>query len=140
MNLLSIICTVLLALLLIFILPHKIEEYKLHQSNSFVTVTVEKLPDCSSGYKHKFVHINHNGSTHILRTKCKYVNGLSVGQQLEMLHKPKTEIFLFKEEEVMSELVSVFLIVLVLIVCIAKSVLHKKKQRTTSSFAKAGLT
>src|SRR5688500_2291297 len=137
MNLFSLICTVLLALLLLFILPRTIEEYRLHQSNSFVTVTVEQLPDCSSGYKHKFIHINHNGSTHILRTKCKYVKGLSVGQQLEMLHKPGTEIYLFKEEEVMSELVSVVLLALGLALCLVKSILQGKKLRTTSNFAKA---
>jgi hypothetical protein len=141
MNRFTLICTIFLALLLIFVVPRTVEKYNLHKSDNFVVVTIKKLPDCFSGntkhrYRNKFIHINYKGSTHILRTKCKYVSGLLEGQQLEMLHKQGTEIFVFKEENVTFELISVILLSLAAVVCLVKSLkptTPKSKERTTTS-------
>src|SRR5690349_8952263 len=117
MNRLTEISSIVLALILLLNAPRVIREYRLSKSDNLVIVTIQKLPDCSIGYKHKFIHIVYNGTTHILRTKCKYVAGLSKGQPLEMFHEPNTEMFLFKDDDVTFELISFSLLALILIIC-----------------------
>lgn len=113
------------------------------KSKETVTVKVVKLPDCTSGYKNKFIHISYNDQIFILRTKCKYVNALVTGQQITMLHKPGTEIFLFPAENVTSDLVTTILLAAFMALCIGILI---RRQRVTirdahnSGLAKAGLT
>lgn len=108
---------IFLAVIIVFWFPRTIQEYKLQRSNNQVMVIVERLPDCPARYKHKFIHVRYNGSTHVLRTKCKFVAGLSVGQQLEMLHKEGSEIFLFKNEDVTFEVISLIALSFVAVAC-----------------------
>jgi hypothetical protein len=134
---LLLISAIFLTVLLIFAVPRAIEEYNIHKSNNSVVVTVVRLPNCSSGNRNKFIHISYEGSVHILRTKCKYVSNLTEGQRFEMLHKPGTEIFLFKEEDVTFELISVAVLVLATTVCMVINLLpnkHKGRSRTTMQF------
>ena len=58
------------------------------------------------------------------------MKGLSHGQKLNMLHKSGTTIFLFKEEDVETELISIRLLILGTLTCLAyflKSALKKVK-------------
>jgi hypothetical protein len=132
MKLITIIGLAFLAIILVFVLPRTIEEYNLMKSPETVTVKVTKLPDCSSGYKHKFIHISYNNQTYILRTKCKYVKSLVTGQQITMLHKTGTEIFLFPTENATSELVTTILLAAFMIFCIGVLL---RKQRMTNQDA-----
>lgn len=103
-----------LLLLILFstlILPRTIQEYNLSKSQESVMVTVKLLPNCSSGYRNKFIHISYEGRTYIIRTKCKFVQGLAKGQLIAMLHKPGTDLFLFPNENTTSELVITCLLV-----------------------------
>ena len=101
----------LLLIAFIYILPTKIQEYNVAKSGNYVTVTVLKLPKCSSGRRNHFIDIEYKGETYSLRTKCKFVRGLSTGQQIKMLHKPDTSIFLFKQADVETELISNILLI-----------------------------
>lgn len=132
-----------LLLILVFVLPRIIKEYDLMKSQETVTVKVVKLPDCSSGYKNKFIHISYNDKTYILRTKCKYVKSLVTGQEITMLHKTGTEVFLFPTENVTSELVMTIFLAAFMTLCIG--ILIRKRRVTNrdahnSGLAKAGLT
>ena len=134
MKLFTTICIIFIAIVLSINASRVLKEYRLSKSEDFVTVTIQKLPDCSVGYRNKFICISYNGTTHILRTKCKYVAGLVKGQQLEMLHEPDTEIFLFKEENVTTELIAFTLLVFILIVCLItglKPLIPERKVGTT---------
>ena len=111
MKVITILGAAFLVVILAFVLPRKIEEYNLMTSQETVTVKVVKLPDCSFGYKHKFIHISYNDQTYVLRTKCKYVKSLVTGQQITMLHKAGTEIFLFPTENSTSELVTTIILI-----------------------------
>jgi hypothetical protein len=111
MKAITILGIILLMLFSTFVLPRKIQEYKLTQSQESVSVTVKQLPDCSAGYKNKFIHISYEGKTYILRTKCKYVESLTKGQTLVMLHEPETDIFLFPNEDTTTELVTTILLI-----------------------------
>ncbi len=97
-----------------------------------VTVKVVRLPDCTTGYKNKFIHVSYNGRTYVLRTKCKYVKSLVTGQQITMLHKPDTEIFLFPTENAKSELVMTILLAAFMTLCIGVLIW---KQRVTNQNA-----
>ena len=107
-----------LVILGIFWLPDTIQKYKLQGSNNLVTVTVEKIPICNMGYKRNYITVNYKGSTHILRTRCKFVSHLSEGDEFEILHKEGTDIFLFKEENITWELIAYFGVLLAAILYI----------------------
>lgn len=136
MKLTTILGLTFLVIILVFVLPRTIEEYNLSKSQETVTVKVIKLPDCSSGYKHKFIHISYNDQTYILRTKCKYVKSLVTGQQISMFHKPGTEIFLFPTENGTSELVMTILLAAFMALCIGVLIC---KQRVTNQIAHNGI-
>lgn len=103
----------LFLIVLTFILfPETIQKYQLNKTDNFVTVTIVELPDCTIGYKNKFLTINYNGVNHILRTKCKYVRNLQTGTNIKMLHKDDSNIFLFKEEDVTFDLISLIILCL----------------------------
>ena len=141
MKLITVIGTLFFTLLLFFKVPRTIEEYKLSQSGETVSVNVHRLPDCSSGYKNKFIHINYRHKTYILRTNCKYVRKLSKGQQVLMLHKPGTDIFIFREENKMFDLVALILIAIAFLFCLIISFKQsniKRKIRTTSATQNLG--
>jgi len=118
MKLITFIAAILLSVILIFKFPRTIEVYQVSQSGEKVIVTIQRLPDCSSGYKNKFISITYNNQIFVLRTKCKYVQKLSERQQLLMLHKPGTDIFLFPEENAGLELIAVILITIAIILCL----------------------
>jgi hypothetical protein len=141
MKLTAFIVAIFLTLLLFFKFPRTIDEYKLSQSGDTVAVTIQRLPDCSSGYKNKFIHINYDNQTYILRSKCKYVQKLSEGQKVLMLHKSGTDIFLFREENIMFELIAVILIAIAVLFCLIflfRPFKSKTKMRTTSASQKQG--
>lgn len=127
MKVITILGLAFLIAILAFFLPRTIEEYKVMQSQETVTVKVTILPDCSSGYKHKFIHFAYNGKIYILRTKCKYVKSLVVGQQMPMLHKSGTEIFLFPYENVTAELVATVLLAILMTVCVVVLIWKQSK-------------
>lgn len=79
MKLITILGLAFLVIILVFVLPRKIKDYDLTKRQETVTVKVVKLPDCTTGYKNKFIHISYNGRTFILRTKCKFVKSLVTG-------------------------------------------------------------
>ena len=126
MKAVTILALILLILFITFVLPRKIQEYKLTQSQESVSVIIRQLPDCSAGYKNKFINISYEGKTHILRTKCKYVESLVKGQMLVMLHKPETDIFLFQGEDVTTELVSTISLVGLFAFCFGALLLKKR--------------
>lgn len=108
--------------------PNDLLNYKIHESKEFVIVKLLKLPNCSNGsYRNKFLTLEYHGSKYILRTSCKYVKNLQIGQQIQMLHKEGTTNFVFENEDVIFELISNLLLVLggIIIVVIA---LKKNKQ------------
>lgn len=106
------------------VLPHKVAAYKLSQTRETVTVIVKALPDCNSGYRNKFIRISYERQEFVLRTSCKLVDGLAVGQSLNMLHKPDTNLFLFPEEDTITELIAC--IILTVFFALGGSYLFKK--------------
>ena len=118
MKVITILGVAFLAIILFFVLPRKIREYDLTKTQDTVTVKVVKLPDCTTSYKNKFIHVSYDGRTYILRTKCKYVKSLVVGQQIIMFHEPNTEIFLFPTENAKSELLTTILLGAFMTLCI----------------------
>lgn len=120
---------VFLVAILTFFLPKSIEEYNVMKAQKTVIVKVTKLPDCSFGYKHKFIHFFYNGRTYIQRTKCKYVKSLIVGQEILMYHKPDTEIFLFPNVDVTLELGATILLAVLMTICVG--VLLRKQWKTS---------
>ncbi len=115
--------------ILVFFLPRTIEEYNVMRSQETVIVEVTKLSDCSSGYKHKFIHFVYNGKTYISRTKCKYIKSLVVGQQLTMVHKTGNDIFLFPTEDVTSELLATISLAILMTVCVGVFLWKQMKAR-----------
>jgi len=128
MKLITLLGVAFLVAILVFFLPKTIEEYNVRKSQKTVTVKVTELPDCSFGYKHKFIHFSYNGRTYTKRTKCKYVKSLTVGQQIPMYHKPDTEIFLFPSENVISELGATILLAVLMTVCVCVLLLKQWKK------------
>ena len=110
MKWLLILGDIFLIILSIVLLPGTIAKYKLSKTNNFSLITIEKLPNCHHGYKNKFLHIRHEGKSYILRTKCKYLDGLYESQEILMLHKPGTNIFQFKAQNVLFDLISLVLL------------------------------
>jgi hypothetical protein len=129
MKVITILGLTFLAIILVFVLPRKIEEYNLMKSEESVTVKVTNLPNCSFGYKNKFIHISYNDQIYIVRTQCKYVSSLVVGQQIKMLHKADTEIFLFANENATSELMTTILLAIFMTLCLGILV---RKHRITN--------
>ena len=106
MNKVLIIGSSILVLISILITPHEILKYTTSQSGNFATVKLIKLPNCDRRYKNKFLSIEFQDSMYTFRTSCKYTKHLIAGQEIEMLHKPGKNVFIFKEENVVLDLVS----------------------------------
>ena len=142
MSKLLLLGNIFLFALSIILLPKTVDKYQLSKTENFVSVTVTRLPNCENGYKNKFLDISYEGKIYSIRTKCKYVRTLVKGQQVSMLHKPDTDIFMFEQEDVTFDFVSLFFLAAVPIVCLivgVKSLKAKGRLRTTTAYAKAGL-
>jgi hypothetical protein len=126
MKAIAILGLILFILFSTFVLPRKIQEFRLGQSQESVMVTVKQLPDCSVGYRNKFIHIIYEDKTYIIRTKCKYVESLVKGQTIVMFHKPDTDIFLFPNEDTTTELVTTLLLVVFFAFCVGAFVWKKR--------------
>lgn len=106
------------------VLPNQVAAYKLSQTRETVTVIVKALPDCNSGYRNKFIRISYEGEQFVFRTSCKFVAGLVSGQSIKMLHKADTDLFLFPEEDTITELIAC--IILTVFFALGGSYLFKK--------------
>lgn len=120
---------IFLLILSIVLLPKTIKKYELSKTNNFSIVTIEKLPDCQQGYKSKFLHIDYEGDSYILKTKCKYLVGLHDGQQILMLHKPGTKIFQFKDENFLFDIISFVVLGLMGIIFIVMGYLKLRREK-----------
>jgi hypothetical protein len=125
MKILTGLSAILLLLIILLWIPHVVKQYGLVHSNKVVIVTIAKLPDCAFGYRNKFVSIRYNDTTHVLRTKCKYVRDYSIGELVPMLHEPGTGLFLFKSEDLGSEVISIVIIGIMVLACLIFSLTKK---------------
>ena len=106
-------------------------KYKIYKSKEVVIVTLLKLPNCENGsYGNKFLTLQYENSKFILRTKCKYVSNFKVGQKIEMYHKEGTKDFIFRNENVLTELIADFLIGFIGLIIIVIAI---KNQRISKS-------
>lgn len=117
MKLIALTSLVLFIIFISLVLPKKVAAYKLSQTREIVTVLIKELPDCRFGYKNKFIRISYDGQEYILRTSCKWVAGLRVGQSINMLHKSDTDLFLFPEEDTLSELLTGLIVTVMFAIC-----------------------
>jgi hypothetical protein len=107
--------------------PNAYLNYEIKESKQIVIVKLVELPNCENGsYKNKFVRFEFKGSEITKRTSCKYVDKFHVGQNIEMFHKNTTNNFVFRNEDVFTNLVSSLLIGLLGIV-IAFIAIRKNK-------------
>lgn len=126
------LCLILMAFV---VAPEKILNYTIFKSKETVFVKLLVLPNCNDGsYRNKFLTLEYKGIKTILRTSCKYVSNYHVGQQIEMFHKEGTNNFVFPNEDVLLELVSVLLIgVMGLIIFIIAIIKNNKAKPLPSS-------
>jgi len=106
MNKILLVGGALLLFVSLIILPRSLTEFHIKQSGQLVTVQLLKLPPCNYGYRNKFMTLKFNNANYTIRVKCKYTRNLTEGATTRLLHKPGSDIFVFQQEDTVSELLS----------------------------------
>jgi hypothetical protein len=96
----------LLIVMAVITTPRTFAEYNVQKHGQLVGVTLLKLPNCSFGYKNKFLTLDYEEHRYTLRTSCKYIKNFQEGQQIQMLHGFGSNIFLFQNEDLTIEILS----------------------------------
>lgn len=102
---------VFLFILVFLLLPRSIAEYRLSLSGETVMVEILRLPDCNSSTRFKNMKIRYEGNIFIVSADCRHTDTLRVGQSFEMLHKADTDLFLFKDQHTVGELIANILLI-----------------------------
>ena len=108
MNKAVLILTILLSLIIFLPFHRALLEYDTKNSGELVRVVIQTLPHCSYGRNeyntNKFMKVQFQNAYYFITARCRFVQGLQIGQEIEMFHKPGSHLFLFPEQDVTFEL------------------------------------
>jgi hypothetical protein len=80
--------------------------------------------------------VKFNNARYTIRTKCKYTRNLTEGATTPMLHNPGSDIFVFQQEDTLSELLSDIAIGIIGLLIITIALFRIRKDAHNTRLAK----
>ncbi len=120
LNRIFLIITIIASLGVGYLIKLNFDKYRILNDENFVEVIIIDVPvSCNTSNKslHAYFRFYHNNKMYSKRLKDKYCNTLNPGDKIFLATNSEQDIFLYKDENVDKNLVSLILLFLFLIFC-----------------------
>jgi hypothetical protein len=87
-------------------LNRKLQEYNVEKNSKLVTATINYIPICSGTKIKYFMKFTYAGKEFDKKVSCGFSDTHKIGDTIKLKHQEGTDIFLFENEKIEIELVS----------------------------------